>query len=236
MRLPIVSVVALAGLSPSQGTMVVPSPCAIRSAVTDSTPQQLTAVRAGHVLEARNITGHYIRYLPGTEGVTRNLASMAESEVLLGELTSCRSFVAPLPPLGQIVWSVFSMKVEEAFKGLVPSGRAVSLVVRGGHSDLGNGDWFETRYFNFTQPRVGRRYVVFVTLGQPVAVPDLKGEAGVFVQPNPRHGLYTSFELTDGKVVPLFQSESTGNVAGANRGRDEAGFLAEIRDLVKRRD
>lgn len=135
------------------------------------------------------------------------------SNVVLGSITAAKAYLSN-DRTG--VYTEFSLRVEEVMKNdmessLVP-GCTVEIIRKGGRVKFPNGRIHLYKITELEMPRVGGRYLLFLT----------DGDAD--------HGfeILTAYELRNGKVVPLdklHQSKTYQNT-------DETVFLNEVRAKV----
>ena len=138
------------------------------------------------------------------------------SSVILGEITSAAAYLSEDK---HAVYSEFKIQIQAVFKNdtsqnLNPN-TSIEAERYGGRVRLPSGKIFLSAVDHQDMPRVGGRYLLFLTHSDPLAGKDQD------------HHILMGYELRGGKVFPLDQTMPPHPISGY-KGRDETVLLSDL--------
>jgi len=144
------------------------------------------------------------------------------SSVILGEITSAAAYLSEDK---SSVYSEFKIQIQAVFKNdtsqnLNPN-TSIEAERYGGRVRLPSGKIFLSAVDHQDMPRVGGRYLLFLTHSDPLAGKDQD------------HHILMGYELRGGKVFPLDQTMPPHPISGY-KGRDETVLLSDLSSALAR--
>lgn len=180
------------------------------------------ALKRGGLREAAKVKGNYVAdYNPhfdwalfSVEDLTKNSAA-----VIVGRFT--KKLDARIPD-SKVIFTDYEVTVEELVKGDLKQAKTIVVTIPGGRFYFEDGTSAEQLTPTFEQPRIGRRYALFLT--QEAAVPSV-----FFLSGGPQ-GI---FDIEDGSSVRSHgRTEDPGAVE--TKGKDRESFLKNVRDNARK--
>ena len=147
------------------------------------------------------------------------------SVVLIGEITSAKAYLSEDKTA---VYSEFEVRIQTVFKNrgnqLLTAGKSLDVERFGGRVRLPSGKLFIEAIDNQDMPRVGSKYLLFLSN-------DFIGAKHSDYDFN----ILMGYELKVGKVIPLDRTSTKHPIAYYN-GKDESTLLTDLSSLLDSRD